>query len=389
MRTDEGGIRAAAKNPLVVGYYGMQNVGDNAFCVVLDRALTEYWGAERPIFAAPPIVDLPADRTRIDAKWYQDEHGLKNRVGSLLSRASLLREASMVLFGGGSVFREMGPLSEKRLYSLVSRASSRPLAAVGVSIGPFLDPASRKRLTEVIKTIDYIGVRDQASVELLRQAGYTGQLVAAGDLAGLLPEALGEELPPIARPAHGVRPRLGVTLLGIDYEAAGREAQQREDVLIEGVREFVRKEAADVTIFVFNTHPVHGDVRVSERLRQALEGLCDVRVVTAADGVRATWQAMKDCHVGLHMRLHGAIFSYVAGVPFLLVPYQPKCEHLLDELGQPAQLRLGRVPDRPDAVVAALAASLDAGRLPALAREEFAHRARLNFTAAPWAVRRS
>jgi hypothetical protein len=40
-------------------------------------------------------------------------------------------------------------------------------------------------------------------------------------------------------------------------------------------------------------------------------------------------------------------------------------------------------------VVAALAASLDAGRLPALAREEFAHRARLNFTAAPWAVRRA
>jgi polysaccharide pyruvyl transferase WcaK-like protein len=222
---------------------------------------------------------------------------------------------------------------------------------------------------------------------VLRQAGFGGQLVAAGDLAGLLPEALGEQLPPVARPSYGVRPRLGVTLLGVDYESAGREAQLREDVLIEGIRDFVQKEAVDVTVFVFNTHPVHGDVRVSERLRAAVEGLCDVRVVTAADGVRATWQAMKECQLGLHMRLHGAIFSYVAGVPFALVPYQPKCDHLLDELGQPAGLRLGRVPDHPDAVVRALAAILDTNQMPALDREEFAHRARINFTAAPWAVR--
>ncbi|MEU9823996.1 polysaccharide pyruvyl transferase family protein [Micromonospora chersina] len=374
----------AVRRPLVVGYYGMDNVGDNAFCVVVDRALRAYWGSAAPVFAAPPLVDLPGDRTGMDPRWYV-RGGMTGRAGTLLNKAALLRRSSMVVFGGGSVFREMGPLSEKKLFSLFSRVSGHPMAALGVSVGPFRSPVAERRLLDVLRRIDFIGVRDLASAEILRSAGHPGLVVPAGDLAGLLPEALGEPVPPRApRPTR--RARLGVTLLGVDYEAGDEESRRREDALIEGVRALVLKEPVDVTVFVFNTHPIHGDERVSRRLVAAVDGLCDVRVVSARDGVRACWDEMKRCDLGLHMRLHGAVFAYLAGVPFTLVPYQKKCDDFLDEIAQPASLRLGRVPREPAEVTRTLAAMLTDDAVPGLSRVDFADRARLNFTRAPWAL---
>ncbi|MFI2649790.1 polysaccharide pyruvyl transferase family protein [Micromonospora fulviviridis] len=374
----------AARRPLVVGYYGMDNVGDNAFCVVVDWALRAYWGSAAPVFAAPPLVDLPGDRTGMDPRWYV-RGGVTGRAGTLLNKAALLRRSSMVVFGGGSVFREMGPLSEKKLFSFFSRVSGHPMAALGVSVGPFLSPVAERRLLDVLRRIDFIGVRDLASADILRSAGHPGLLVPAGDLAGLLPEALGEPVP-ARTPRRTRRARLGVTLLGVDYEAGDEESRRREDALIEGVRALVLKEPVDVTVFVFNTHPVHGDERVSQRLRAAVEGLCDVRVVTARDGVRACWDEMKRCDLGLHMRLHGAVFAYLAGVPFTLVPYQKKCDDFLDEIAQPASLRLGRVPRDPAEVTRILTAMLTDDAVPGLSRVAFADRARLNFTRAPWAL---
>lgn len=327
----------------------------------------------------------------MDPRWY-NRSGLAVRAGSLLNKAALLRRSSMLVFGGGSVFREMGPLSEKRMFALHSRLSGHPLAALGVSVGPFRSSASARRLLNVLHRVSFIGVRDSASADLLAREGYRGRLVRAGDLAALLPAALGESAeserqagaPVIPRSVSG-RPRLGVTLLGVDYEVTAAAAQARRDTLIDAVVELVRAERVDVTIFVFNGHPVHGDGQVSQRLRRRLDGLCDVRMVGAESGVRACWAEMRRCDLGLHMRLHGAIFSYLAGVPFALVPYQRKCDDFLDEIGQAAENRIGRFPEDPTKVTRLLAELAAGGTKPAVSREELADRAVLNFTEAPWA----
>jgi polysaccharide pyruvyl transferase WcaK-like protein len=375
-------MRTEADRPLVIGYYGMDNAGDNSFCVVMNWALGRYWGATAPVFAAPPLVDLPADRTALDPRWYRS-NGLARRAGNLSQKAALLRRSSMVVYGGGSVFREMGQLSEKRLFSWHARMTGHPVAAVGVSVGPFVSAASERRLVEVLCRIPYVAVRDRASAEALRAMGYPGSLTVAADLAGLLPEALGED-PCTPTVSRNQRPRLGVTLLGVDYEASEEEVLRRERALISGVRMLAEKEPIDVTIFVFNTHPQHGDIDASRRLRSALTDRCGVREVTERDGVARIWQEMKECDLGVHMRLHGAIFAYMAGVPFALFPYQRKCDDFLDEIGQPGSTRLDLGKSDANAVFEVLAGLLNAPELPSVTRQRFADRARLNFTAAPW-----
>ncbi|MFC0005677.1 polysaccharide pyruvyl transferase family protein [Micromonospora siamensis] len=372
-----------ARRPLVVGYYGMRNVGDNAFCVIVDWAMARYWGTEEPIFAAPPLVDLPSARSTMSQSLFESADPL-SRAGKLLTKATMLGGASMLVFGGGSVFRDMGPFSEKKVFATWSRVSGRPIAAVGVSVGPFVSDSARQRLGEVFQHIDYVGVRDTASVHRLRELGYPGMLVPAGDLAGLLPEVLGDVPPaPVPRP-HG-RVRLGVTLLGSDTDLPNPEQLRREHALIAGIRSFVETEPVDVTIFAFNTHPQRGDVGPSERLRAALQGLCDIRTVSADDGVRAVWSELRACDAGLHMRMHGGIFSYVAGMPFALVPYHRKCADFLDEIGQPASRLLPVQPDDPAEVHKVLLRLFTDGARPRLHLAEFADRARLNFVRAPWA----
>ncbi|OKI89254.1 polysaccharide pyruvyl transferase family protein [Micromonospora sp. CB01531] len=372
-----------ARRPLVVGYYGMRNVGDNAFCVIVDWAMKRYWGTEDPLFAAPPLVDLPNARAAMSQSLFESADPV-SRAGKLLTKATMLGGASMLVFGGGSVFRDMGPFSEKKVFAAWSRVSGRPIAAVGVSVGPFVSAAAQQRLGEVFRHIDYVGVRDSASVQRLRDLDYPGVVVPAGDLAGLLPEALGEVA---AAPVPRVpgRIRLGVTLLGSDTDLPEPEQRRREDVLVAGIRSFVESEPVDVTIFVFNTHPLRGDVAPSERLRASLQGRCDVRVVTADDGVTGVFSEMRACDAGLHMRMHGGIFSYVAGVPFALVPYHRKCADFLDEIGQPATRLLPVQPEDPIEVHKVLARVVSDGASPRLHLAEFADRARLNFIRAPWA----
>ncbi|RZU73746.1 polysaccharide pyruvyl transferase WcaK-like protein [Micromonospora kangleipakensis] len=375
--------RNPARRPLVVGYYGMRNVGDNAFCVIVDWAMKRYWDTEEPVFAAPPLVDLPDARAAMSQSLFESADPV-SRAGKLLTKATMLGGASMLVFGGGSVFRDMGPFSEKKIFAAWSRVSRRPIAAVGVSVGPFVTAAAAQRLGEVFRHIDYIGVRDAASVERLRDLDYPGLVVPAGDLAGLLPEALGDAAPaPIARTPGRIR--LGVTLLGSDTDLPEREQRRREEVLIAGIRSFVDAEPVDVTIFVFNTHPLRGDVAPSERLRSSLQDRCDLRVVTADDGVTAVFSEMRACDAGLHMRMHGGIFSYVAGVPFALVPYHRKCADFLDEIGQPATRLLPVEPDDPVEVHKLLGRLVTDGASPRLDLAEFADSARLNFTRAPWA----
>ncbi|TDB92203.1 polysaccharide pyruvyl transferase family protein, partial [Micromonospora fluostatini] len=170
------------------------------------------------VFAAPPMVDLPANRVGMSQGLFESLDPVR-RAGKLLNKASLLGGASMLLFGGGSVFRDMGPFSEKKVFAAWSRVSRRPIAAVGVSVGPFVSAGAQQRLAEVFQHIDYVGVRDAASVDRLRDLGYPGIAVPAGDLAGLLPEALGDVAPaPVPRTPG--RARLGVTLLGSDTDLA-------------------------------------------------------------------------------------------------------------------------------------------------------------------------
>lgn len=373
----------AARKPLVVGYYGMRNVGDNAFCVVLDWALARYWGTADPVFAAPPLVDLPASRAGMSQALFESLHPL-SRAGKLLTKAGLLSGSTMLLFGGGSVFRDMGPFSEKKVFAAWSRMSGRPIAAVGVSVGPFVSSAAQRRLAAMLEHVAYIGVRDAASVHRLREVGYGGLLVPAGDLAGLLPEALGD-VPPAQDGHVPGRFRLGVTLLGSDTDLGEAGQRRREETLIAGIRSFVDAEPVDVTIFVFNTHPLRGDVGPSDRLRAALGSRCNLRTVSADEGVRAVWSEMRACDAGLHLRMHGGIFSYLAGMPFALVPYHRKCGDFLEEIGQPPTRRLPVVPNDATDVHKVLYGLFAGNERSRLGVAEFADRARRNFTQAPWA----
>ncbi|HWV57683.1 MAG TPA: polysaccharide pyruvyl transferase family protein [Longimicrobiales bacterium] len=384
-----GGGAAAARSPLIVGYYGMRNAGDNAFCLVLDHALRRYWGTESPLFAAPTLPGLAPEACTLSGRWFTAERTTL-RAGRVLGKLAGLRHASMLLFGGGSVFRDMGPLSEKRAFSWWSRMTGKPMAAVGVSVGPFVSVAAERRLGRVLRRIEYLAVRDAASYDRALAAGCRGRLVLAADLAGLLPEAI--DVSALRRVADGetpsLRPRLGVTVVGRDPELDDAARRRREDGIIEAVRAVADHDGVDVTVLVFNDHPERGDNAVSRRLAERLPRTGTHRVVTAAEGVGALIAALAQCDACLHVRLHGAIFSYVLGIPFALVPYQPKCDDFLEEIGQPYELRLPRVPATAE-VRAVIHRLLSHPSPPSLDREAFAERARRNFTEAPWQVARA
>jgi polysaccharide pyruvyl transferase WcaK-like protein len=364
---------------LVLGYYGMQNVGDDAFCHVINYAIPKYWSVGEVLFASPPLAGLPRERFGLSENLFK-HNSVGNRVTLQLSKYTLLPEADLLLFGGGSVFRNMTAFSEKRVYLMWKNWKRINMGAIGVSIGPFVSKKAERRLIKTLNRLDYLSVRDYASVERGLNAGLTIEPVVAADLVGMLPAIGLTNQSPTPRPGHT---RLGVSVFGnslVDQDSLSRINSK----LIEVISAFCTKNGMPVTIFIFNSHRKYGDVRATLELASKLKNIVDTRIITAKAGLKAICDSMMECNAFIHTRLHGGIFSYVFKKPFVLLPYHPKNNDFLDEIGQNASLRTPYDFSK-DRMMKLLTCLFSDPPKPLLDPLDYEERAKLNFTAAPWA----
>jgi polysaccharide pyruvyl transferase WcaK-like protein len=84
--------------------------------------------------------------------------------------------------------------------------------------------------------------------------------------------------------------------------------------------------------------------------------------------------------------MHAGITAYLTGVPFALVEYERKCTDYLDDIGQPASLRLGGDLSDPAQVEQVIDRLFRREGQPSLAPQTYSSEAAMNFTRAPWAV---
>ena len=363
----------------ISGWYGMKNMGDDAFCWVLNWAIPRYWGVDSFRFIAPPIADLPSQKFYMPECLYQNNSKI-SRIKRNIKTLRLLMNTDLLLYGGGSVFRGMTLFSEKRLHAVLSDITKLKTAALGVSIGPFKDRVMEKRVTQVLKRMEYVSVRDQLSASYFRSLGLQIEPIVAADLVGLLPDVLGK----LPKRDTG-KPRLGVSLLGIDFAISTREAEIREKHICDGIVEYARKNNLSVTVFILNENDLTGDYPISSRLINKLkENKVSVTSQPYSVGLPAIWSSIGTCDAFFHTRLHGGLLSYVAQKPFALIPYAAKNENFLDDIGQHSTLRLPYDGGSSSEVKKILGRLFNNPPPPKITQEQYHDLAELNMTSAPW-----
>lgn len=368
------------------GYYGMRNFGDDLFGVLCAMAAQSYWRAQ-PSVVGPPLQDAPARSTvprRYPPRWYGST-GVVGKASRWLSFARGLHDCDVLVMGGGSVITARESFRKPMMLSAAGRGVK--LAAVGVSIGPFHDERSRESVAEFLQRFSYLSVRDARSHREAQALG-VGSITHAGcDLAALLPWLTPRE--PRPAPAPGAPVRIGIAPCHYredgDYAAAPPK-RRWEEQLIATLARLRSTRAVVVDVFSLNEHERHGDRALARSLVERLR----------TEGLEAHWQgyarqdplrtvdALAACDAVVSARLHGAIVSYLHGVPFMIVDYHPKCRDFADDIGLDASLRV-TAKDTDNPFGAALPALLAGELAPRVPPHAYAQRAPDVFQHAPWA----
>lgn len=307
----------------ISGSYGGMNLGDEAILQGIVTQLRRTADPELVVFS-----EDPEDTRR--------RHAVEAVPVRQLSREesrAVVAELDILLLGGGGILFDRAVEDYLREVALANEAGV-PVVVYAVSAGPLKDPASRKLVAKHLEPAAAITVRDRRSLKLLEEVGIAQPIRLTADPALLLEP---EPLPPDALAREGVDGQ--PPLVGLSVREPGPAAPDLDEAHYHAL-------IANAADFLVDRHEAHIVLVPLERLRSDLQHAHAV-VARMRHAERATvlkgdyrpgqlLSLLGGFRFALGMRLHFLIFSALAGVPFVALPYASKVEAFVAELDLPS-----------------------------------------------------
>ncbi|WP_330476580.1 polysaccharide pyruvyl transferase family protein [Terrabacter sp. C0L_2] len=309
----------------MVGYFGMDNFGDDLFVKTIAADPGRYTGAEEVVFGCPPIGGIQASYSwsgRLLRKQFQNEGRIGGIVRLAVGLEGLLRCRTLVM-GGGSVLSSLEGV--RRVQAKLTRRSRFKWRAVSVSIGPFERNSDADEVLDFLSRFDSVAVRDERSYRLAVSKGLGQVTQNWGDIVLGSPPANVSRIP-------------GRIVLIPCIDAPW----EHHSGTILAIKEFAATEqlALDVVVLSVNSNSTHGDDEFSERCAGALSGVPVRRLRYVDIGVRETWELIGSASLVVSGRLHGIIAAMANGVPSVGFEYHQKVTDLLSDAGVGVEARI-------------------------------------------------
>ena len=342
------------KSAVISGYYGYNNLGDDAILLSIRRRLSEL--SEDVELTA--LSNSPGN-TRA-------EYGV-NAVQrfNLLQVRKAIKHADLLISGGGSLLQDRTSTRSILYYLFVIRTAvhyQKPVMLYANGIGPVTKPKNRRRVRDVVSLVDRITLRDGDSLNELENMGVRHEhMTVTADpvftLEGITPDTARERLTAVGIPLE--RPILAVSM---------RQSGHIRD----SVGELARfcDEAAKTHTILFIVMQTPDDGAVTEEIRRKMTAQS---YTFASPGEPETMMGVIGlCDAVFSMRLHTVIFAAKQRVPVMGLVYDPKVQSYLDLLEMPP---CGTTEDFSAEEAARVFADLMANRSTHAARlEEIAQR---------------
>ena len=314
-------------NILIDGYYGFENLGDEA---ILRAILSDV----REILPDAHISVL-SNNPEITAKL----HGVRavNRLNfnrlNFLDVMGAVSASDVVVIGGGGLFHEnyrlkLQGLLDSTFFSttaILAKAYGKPLYYYAVGLGPFYTPEGFSFATFVLFLSDFVSVRDDYSMQLATALGKKEVVVTADPAFLLEPVKMGND------------GRENIIFLSlrewIDQKLEQRLLRETASAL-ETI--LLSNDAFRVVYLPFQTwNPAeHNDTRLFDSLLEYLPESVRARIKLSI--IPDPQDMVNFLSKGLFMigeRLHSVILSVVAGIPFIALKYDRKVGTLCRDLG--------------------------------------------------------
>jgi len=341
---------------LCAGAYGIHNAGDDLPLIALMDGLRETLPGRELRFrvlarhpddedaAALGAVLVPSlehgSAAAGHGRWFRglnpdDDPALFELVQAEIAACDLL------VLGAGNALMDQtigllsGPVPLMAVYGSLARLHGRPVMLYGVSVGPLRTAWGRDLSRQLIADAAVVTVRDSESFGLCRE------LLRRPRRIHLLPDAALAVAPPepgrarqVLRAEKLALPRQGpVIALGLCdlTHRLGQQADQRQEEAVLGLLERWRDRAA--FLFVPQSTDHEDDDRVlAGRLAARAPAGCRCLVVRGRHHPLDLVGLYGLASATIASRLHGAVFSAIAGTPPVGLDYLPKMHGFLDHL---------------------------------------------------------
>ena len=291
-----------------LGYYGFQNLGDEAVLAGIRAALK----TERVFDNAQFMVLSNAPDTTV-----------RLHPGTLAANRWSFRETShaltgtdLFILGGGSLLQDATSAKSVVWYALVSRlarAKARRVLWWGQGVGPLRSKLSRFVVGHIAGQADALTVRDEKSRELLKVCGARGVIEVVADPAFALQ--------PISRADYGAE--IAPIILALRPWKGPVDAR---------LRRIFDTQVLDAPVYPLPMHLPEDNVFMN-----GLHGANPVQSATATwseNGVQDALNRVAAARLVVAMRLHALIFAARCHVPFVALSYDPKVDALAAASGQ-------------------------------------------------------
>jgi polysaccharide pyruvyl transferase WcaK-like protein len=318
------------------GFYGLKNIGDDVFCIVMD------WAAKN-IFGLTHIYlhghDLPRMRNMNGIPY------LKWRMFPFMQvRIEALRSRNIIHAGGSTFARAaVSLLDERNLFRY------RQLFALGISIGPFKTEQDFIYIKEYLKRFKYISLRDNRSIQYATEMGLKYNTYRGFDIAALLPLIVKDPdyyTAPAMQIHNGQKKVVGISVC--NYEKFVNGDSRKESNRINSLLRMIRlinsiDPSTAFRFFIFNGHNNIGDMPLTQHVISCLGEAFDVSIVDYTERTLDFWNEMRKCDLFMGFRLHSGIMSYMAGIPFILFEYHEKCTDFLSTINYNHEYRVNNL----------------------------------------------
>lgn len=323
----------------IQGYYGQKNTGDDALVASTVWGLDQLCPNAKYFVSSTSALELPVDSERISYLPPVQMFRGHQRISKMVQAA----RCQWTVYGGGSLINDSSGLSFlKDLLQTVrlQKLLGHKVGMIGLGVGPLNSREAKLIASRLISSLDLFTVRDQISAELCTQLDVPSPAIV-GDLAFLLPRMRTPDSAARFTPNNNRR-TLGVSVCNYSqYIGKGVEADQiRTAKVISVLQRIAHKLDCDMAIFEFNGSKSVGDTDVVDFMCKELSAYTNVIKLPYTKNPLIVLEDISKCDAVLAMRLHSAIFSFIANKPMVMLDYHQKCSGFANQIGLPSDITL-------------------------------------------------
>lgn len=335
-------ILQPVKTVLIGGYYGKNNTGDDAIL----RASIQALQTARPNLALIIVSNSPENTQKeyhLPAVAWRD----------LPALASAVRQADLVLIGGGGLFMDYWGLDEESYFRILhggistygtlaflSEAFGVPYVLHAVGVGPLNSDLARQHTRRIFAQAKMANLRDSNSLALLEQIGLAplpAHIHLRADAVFTLQSGVEDQ-----QKADSLRTELEIPadkpLLGISIRYWDRPVPPAEwlPALAQAIREFLAETGAHALLLPFQIDAegcLTDDLHISRDLAQQINLPDRLHWPGQLPAVGVMQALIAGCDLLLGMRLHALLMAINTQTPAVGLAYDPKVSVLMKEAG--------------------------------------------------------